>query len=227
MCGRYALYLPPAKLKDLFGTDNLPNFPPRYNAAPQQEMPVVIRHRMGMARWGFLPPWAAGDDSKEDRALAVKMINARSETVADKPAFREAWAKGRRCLIPANGFYEWKKDEESGVNQPYYIYPENGDCLAFAGLWVKTGDTVTFTVLTKDAEGPIAALHHRMPVLIDPARARDWFAASGAQAAAMMREIHAGNMAYHKVSSIVGKVSNDSEELILPVKTPRQAALAI
>lgn len=227
MCGRYAIFLPPHKLKDLFGTENLPNFPPRYNAAPLQEMPAIIRHRMGLARWGFLPPWAAGDEGKEDRALASKMINARSETVMDKPAFREAWAKGRRCLVPANGFFEWKKDQERGVNQPYYIHHKNDSCIALAGLWVKFGDVVTFTILTKDADGDIADLHHRSPVMIAPDQAQDWFQTSPGQALALIKASSARDMIYHAVDTKVGKVANDSEELIEEIKIHREAALPI
>ncbi|MCB9990413.1 MAG: SOS response-associated peptidase [Rhodospirillales bacterium] len=220
MCGRYAFFTPPAKLKDLFGTDNLSNFPARYNAAPLQQMPVIIRHRMGMARWGFLPGWAREDD----KALAAKMINARSETVAEKASFRESWAKGRRCLVPANGFYEWVKDQQSGQKQAYYISHPARDCMAFAGLWSKAGDVVTYTILTKDADGPVAALHHRSPVLIDPARAADWFNGDACVAMDLARQSRAHDLVFHPVDGKVGKVANDSEDLIMPLTAHPSAA---
>lgn len=210
MCGRYAIYTAPHKLKDLFGCENLPNTAPRYNAAPLQEMPIVIQNRMGMARWGLLPPWAKADD----RLLCAKMINARSETVSEKPAFSEAWNKRRRCLIPVDGFYEWVTDEAAKARQPFFIHKSDRGVLAMAGLWAKQADVLTFTVLTKDAEGPAAALHHRMPVLIDIERAGEWFAADAAGARAMIGQAHGRDLAYYPVGKAVGAVANDGAELV-------------
>ena len=210
MCGRYAIYTAPHKLADLFGLINLPNLAPRYNAAPLQELPVIIHNKAGLARWGLLPPWARADD----RGLCAKMINARAETAADKPAFAESWQRRRRCLIPADGFYEWAADR-----QPHFIRRADGACMAFAGLWTKTADVLTFTILTKDADGPAAALHHRMPVMIDAARAADWFAADDAGARAMITQAHGRDLCHHPVSRAVGKVANDDESLIVPEAT--------
>lgn len=214
MCGRFALFAPPHKLKDLFGVDNLLNLPPRYNAAPLQELPIIIKNRMGMARWGFVPEWAAGDD----KSMAAKMINARSETVAEKPSFRASWTHARRCLIPASGFYEWRKDETSGVNQPYYIYNEQQECMAFAGLWAKNGDLVTFTILTKEADGGIARLHHRMPVMLSLAQTADWFAADERGAVNLIARASGAALSYHAVGPDVGKVAHDHDGLIRDVK---------
>ena len=210
MCGRYAIYSAPHKLKDLFGLENLLNLAPRYNAAPLQEMPIVIQNRMGMARWGLLPPWAKADD----RLLCAKMINARSETVSEKPAFSEAWAKRRRCLIPADGIYEWVTDEAAKARQPFYIHKTGDGVMAMAGLWAKQADILTFTILTKEAEGPVAALHHRMPVLIDIEKAAEWFAADDAGARAMMDGAHGRDLAYYPVGKAVGTVANDAPELV-------------
>lgn len=214
MCGRYVLYIAPHKLKDLFGTENLPNFPPSYNAAPLQEHPIVIKNRIGMARWGFVPSWAKQDD----KGMAAKMINARSETVAEKASFRESWERGRRCLIPANGFYEWKKDEASGINQPYYIQLPEQQPMAFAGLWAKNGDLVTYTILTKPADGMIAGLHHRMPVTITPDQAAQWFAADADGARVMIGAASGQDFSFYAVGSDVGRVANDSEDLIVPLR---------
>jgi len=210
MCGRFVLFAPPHKLKDLFGLENMLNIPARYNAAPLQELPIIIRNRIGVARWGLVPEWAPGDD----KAMAAKMINARSETVPEKPSFRDLWAKGRRCLIPANGFYEWHKGED-GVNQPYFIHNPNMPEMAFAGLWAKNKDLLTFTILTKDADGDIKNLHHRMPVIFAPYQAQAWFSADVVQAQAMIAQATSQGLTYYKVSPAVGKVANDGEELIL------------
>jgi putative SOS response-associated peptidase YedK len=210
MCGRYAIYTAPHKLAEMFGLENLLNLPPRYNAAPLQEMPIIIHNRMGVARWGLLPPWATADD----RMLCAKMINARSETVSEKPAFRESWQKRRRCLIPADGFYEWVTDETAQARQPFFIHNADKTPLAMAGLWIKTADIVTFTILTKEADGPAAALHHRLPVLIDPTRAAEWFAADEAGARTIIAQSNGAQLAFHPVSKAVGTVANDSEDLI-------------
>lgn len=211
MCGRFAFFLPPADLKRLFGCDNLINFPARYNAAPMQDHPVVIRGRMGLARWGFLPPWADGDD----RAAAAKMINARVETIAEKPSFRDAWKAGRRCLVPANGFYEWYGAGKETV--PHYIHRAGGGMMAMAGLWARVGDLVVFTILTREATDPIRRFHHRMPVIFDPAQAESWFAATPEQAAVMAGNAVVGDMAFHEVGRAVGRVANDTPDLIAPV----------
>lgn len=227
MCGRYAIYAAPHKLKDMFGLDTTPNLPPRYNAAPMQDLPVIVKGHIGMARWGLLPPWAKEDDA----GLCSKMINARSETVAEKASFRESWARGRRCLIPANGFYEWKKSQDGKIKQPYFIFNPDAEIVAFAGLWAKTHDVLSFTILTKDADGPVADIHHRTPVMFDAAQASGWFAANHNDAMAMVRAATSKHMAFHPVAKAVGKVANDDESLIAeaaPIATtsnPSQASL--
>ena len=208
MCGRYAIFAAPHRLIELFGSEVISNFPARFNAAPLQDMPIIVKNRMGWGRWGLLPPWAAADD----KGLCAKMINARSETVAEKPAFREAWARARRCLIPASGFFEWKG--EGDAKQAYYLHHKTDDVIAFAGLWAKKDDLVTFTVLTKDADAAIADVHHRMPVMFTPGRAQEWFAADQAGAAAMIRAASGRDMVFHPVGRDVGKVANDHQGLL-------------
>lgn len=210
MCGRYAIYTAPHKLKDMFGVENALNLAPRYNAAPLQELPIIIQNRMGMARWGLLPPWAKADD----KLLCAKMINARSETVFEKPAFSEAWAKRRRCLIPADGYFEWVTDEAAKARQPFYIHKADKSVLAIAGLWSKQADVLTFTMLTRDAAGAAAELHHRMPVLIDISRAGEWFAADDEGARAMMAQATGAGLAYYPVGKDVGTVANDGAGLV-------------
>lgn len=103
MCGRYAIYSAPHKLAEIFELGNSLSFAPRYNAAPLQDLPVIVHNRIGVMRWGLLPPWITADD----RGLCAKLVNARSETIAEKPSFADSWQKRRRCLVPADGFYEW------------------------------------------------------------------------------------------------------------------------
>lgn len=213
MCGRYAFYSPPADLRERLGLENLLNIPPRYNCGPVQELPVVIKGRMGFARWGFRPEWSKTDDP----AVAVKMINARSETAFEKPAFRESWAKARRCLVPANGFYEWSKDPNTGVNQPHYIKHEESDLLFFAGLWSKVEGQVSFTILTKTADDNLAHLHHRSPVMVDESSADEWFHADAGGAMDMVKRSTTRALQFHRVGVDVGKVANDHEGLIKEV----------
>lgn len=210
MCGRYAIYTAPQRLADLFGLTNEVDAGGRYNAAPLQDLPIIIHNLMGVARWGLLPPTAAADN----RLLCAKMINARAETVAEKPAFRESWLKKRRCLIPADGFYEWVTDEAARARQPYFITRKDHEPLAMAGLWAKTGDLVTFTILTKDADGPAAALHHRLPVMVPVVRAGDWFMADADGAQALIAESHGADLQYRPVNPAVGQVANDYESLL-------------
>ena len=213
MCGRYAFYLDPSKLKSFFGLENLINIPARYNCAPCQELPIVIKNRMGFGRWGFRPEWSKVDDL----GMASKMINARSETVADKPAYQDSWARGRRCIVPANGFYEWHKDER-GEKQPYFIQHECDEILCMAGLWSKVDEQVTFTVLTKPAEGRISELHHRMPVMFEIDQVQDWFGAGVMRARDMIAGAGGAQCDAYKVSNAVGKVANDSADLIAPLE---------
>lgn len=218
MCGRYAIFAAPHRLIELFGSEisinGGPNFPARYNAAPLQDLPIVVKGRIGLARWGLLPPWVDGDD----KGLCAKMINARSETVSEKPAFRDSWARGRRCLIPANGFYEWKGEGDD--KQAYYISHKTDDVVAFAGLWAKKDDLLTFTVLTKDADVAIADIHHRMPVMLTPGQAQDWFAADERGAFDLIRQASGRDMTFRPVGRDVGKVANDHPGLLSEVVKP-------
>jgi putative SOS response-associated peptidase YedK len=191
MCGRYAIFAPPHKLKDLFGTENILKLPPRYNAAPQQDLPVIVHNRMGLASWRF-----------------GEIINARSETAAVKPLFRESWEKRRRCLIPVDGFYEWKD------KQPYFIHRADKDCLALAGLWTKVGNLVTFVILTKAADDTIISLHDRMPVILRPDEAASWFAADDTPAHELIAQASGAGLVFHAVGKAVGAVANDSADLI-------------
>lgn len=175
MCGRYSLTTPSEALADMFDAGPLDSFPPRYNIAPTQHVPVVrldpdSRREWAMLRWGLIPSWA------KDPAIGNRMINARAETAAEKPSFRAAMRR-RRCLVPTDGFYEWQKS--GNQKQPMRIELADGKPFAFAGLWEHwqspAGDAVeTFTILTTEASADLSAIHHRMPVILAPEHYQVW-----------------------------------------------------
>ena len=168
MCGRYTVTSPPEALRTLFGYEEEPNFPPRYNVAPAQPIAIVRlvedQRHFALVRWGLLPSWV-----KDPKTFAL-LINARGETVLEKPAFRAAM-KRRRCLIPADGFYEWQ--EEGGRKRPFFIHAKSGAPLAFAGLWETwigpNGEELeTAAIVTTRANRTLAPIHERMPVIVPP-----------------------------------------------------------
>ena len=164
----------PEAIRRLFGYIDQPNFPPRYNVAPTQAVPIVRlaegQRRFALVRWGLIPSWV-----KDPRTFSL-LINARGESVVDKPAFRAAMRR-RRCLFPADGFYEWK--EEGGRKRPYFVRPKSGGPMAFAGLWETwTGpngeEQETAAIVTTEANRTCAAIHDRMPAIIAPAAFDLW-----------------------------------------------------
>lgn len=174
MCGRYTLMAPVEALAEEFGlTGPLPEFPASYNVAPTQEVAAVLveddeRH-LALLRWGLIPSWA------DDPQIGARMINARGETVAEKPSFRGAFKK-RRCLIPVDGFYEWQRTDNG--KQPYYIRMKNGRPFAFAGLWENwngNGHGIrSCTIITTEANDIVGEVHHRMPVIVAPDNYETW-----------------------------------------------------
>ena len=173
MCGRFALNTPPKYLAEQFRLDEIADLSPRYNIAPTQDVAVVLAapeskaRKLVLMKWGLIPRWA------KDTAMASKMINARAETAHEKPTFKPA-LKHRRCLIPADGFYEWKKN--GGGKQPFFIRLKEEKPFAFAGLWDRwegqIGDEESTiescTILTTSANDLMKPLHDRMPVILDP-----------------------------------------------------------
>jgi putative SOS response-associated peptidase YedK len=178
MCGRFAFYSPAEAAAALFGFDATFPTEPRYNIAPTQPVPVVRfaaaeEREFVMLRWGLIPFWA------KDRSIGNRLINARAETLAEKPAFRDACRK-RRCIVLADGFYEWRK--EANGKTPCFISLASGEPFAFAGLWEQwtdrdTGESLqTTTIVTTAANEFLAKLHDRMPVVLQPDTANAWFA---------------------------------------------------
>jgi len=174
MCGRYAITTAPVSIRKLFGYGEQPNFPPRYNVAPTQPIPIVrLEHgarRFALVRWGLIPSWV--DDPRKFSLV----INARADSVLEKPAFRNAM-RYRRCLIPADGFYEWTGPK--GKRRPFLLRPRAGGLIAFAGLYERWrdsegGEIDTVAILTCPASAIIAPLHDRMPVVLAPEHFAAW-----------------------------------------------------
>jgi putative SOS response-associated peptidase YedK len=217
VCGRYTLKTPVETLAEEFGiTGPLPEVPTRFNVAPTQEVAAVLeedeQRKLEMLRWGLIPSWA------DDPAIGNRMINARSETAAQKPSFRSAFRK-RRCLVLADGFYEWQKTASG--KQPYYIRMGDGSPFAFAGLWEswgKYGEEVrSCTILTTEANGLVGEIHHRMPVIL-PAEEYDlWLDPDMGEAEPLLdllRPYPDDVMEAYPVSRFVNSPSNDSEQCV-------------
>jgi putative SOS response-associated peptidase YedK len=174
MCARYTLTLTDAALAEVFAIADAGHVDPRWNVAPTQTMPIVVEgprgvRRLERMRWGLVPSWAA------DPSIGNRMVNARAETAASKPSFRAA-LRSRRCLVPADGFYEWQV--VAGGKQPVHIRRKDRGLFAFAGLWeVWTKGTEpleTFTILTTSPNDLLRPVHDRMPVIVDPADYARW-----------------------------------------------------
>ena len=215
MCGRYTQSKDLLTLEIRFGfTAPGTVVSPRYNVAPMQNAPVVVleqgEKRLRMMRWGLVPFWA------KDESLASKLINARAETIAEKPSFRQALVK-RRCLVLADGFYEWANRE--GQKLPYYFYLREGGPFAIAGLFeqraLESGDTLTtFTIITTQANDLLQSVHHRMPVILAPEDEAKWLdpSASLEMLLALLTPHPADQMAAHEVSQLVNSVRHDSPD---------------
>jgi putative SOS response-associated peptidase YedK len=219
MCGRFVLNVDPAMLQTAFDLSSVPQFAPRYNIAPTQAAPVITNENPKDAelyQWGLIPSWA------KDVSVGSKMINARAETVEEKPAFRAAF-KRRRCIIPASGFYEWQQRDDG--KQPMYIHLKDDPLFGMAGLWEVWRDPEgkelrTFTILTTAANDFMRPIHDRMPVILKPEHYALWLEVDE-QAAPNLRDLFKGvdadDMTAHDVSKAVNRPAVDMPNLILPV----------
>ena len=222
MCGRYVLKSSPQRLREVFGiegpdTAHSEEWRPRYNLAPMQKAPIVRlvegRRHLDLLQWGLIPSWA------QDPALGNRLINARSETAAEKPAFRAAF-KSRRCIVPADGFYEWQQ-QPSG-KQPFYIHRPDGQLLAMAGLWEHwmppgaTEPLLTFAILTTEANDLMRPLHDRMPVVLQEEDVARWLdpTAKPVDLQALMRPLGDSALDPYPVGKAVGNVRNDVPALL-------------
>ena len=221
MCGRFAFYSAAEAVNDLFGV-TIPDDSvlAQYNIAPT-DLAAVIRmdaageRQLSMMRWGLVPFWA------KDKKMASRMINARAETVAEKPAYRKAFAE-RRCLVPADGYYEWLT--VAGKKRPHYIHRNDDQPLAMAGIWEtwhgEDEPLETFSVLTMPSAGPIAHLHHRMPVMLDDVDAEHWLAGNEGNPPVfrdMNAEAYADHLDSRVVSTAVNNARNEDPRLIEPL----------
>ena len=226
MCGRFLLISPPAIIKALFRYQEQPNFPERYNIAPTQPIAAVRlfegARQFALLRWGLIPGWV-----KDPRTFSL-VFNARGESVLQKTAFKSAM-RYRRCLIPADGFYEWKQIGKR--SQPHLIRPRGGSPMAFAGLWESwmgpNGEEMeTAAIVTTTANAQLAPLHHRMPVIVPPEAFDLWLDhrnADAEEAAQLIAPARDGLLEVYPVSDAVGRVANDSAELIEPAKELTEA----
>lgn len=234
MCARFTLTTPAAELAKLFGFREKPNLPARYNIAPTQDI-LVVRQPKGaaapearMMRWGLVPAWA------EDVSLGAKMINARAETVAEKPAYKFAF-RTRRALVPMNGMYEWA--EIDGRKQPYLIHAPDRAPFAVAAVWESWAGPKaaplpqpleTVSLLTVEANGLVAPVHDRMSAIIEPADYAAWLSPETPAEAllAMLKPLPEEALTMTAVSDRVNSVKNDDPACIAPVDpTPRQSSL--
>src|SRR5258705_5938059 len=222
MCGRYLIITTPEAIRLFFQYPEQPNFPARYNVAPTQPIPIVRlaegRRQFALLRWGLIPAWV-----KDPRAFSL-LINARGESVNDKPAFRNAM-KRRRCLIPADGFYEWKA--EGSRRRPYVVRPKDGGPIAFAGLWESwmgpNGEEMeTAAIVTTAASRSIAHIHDRMPVIVPPEAFDFWLDPNvdGEMAASVIAPARDALIEAYELSSAVNRTANDSALLIEPLREP-------
>lgn len=221
MCGRFTLQLPPEFLAEIFGLTEVPAYPARYNIAPTQKIPTIrtdadYRNRFDLLSWGLIPSWA------KDKSQASHMINARSETIAEKPAFKQAF-KHRRCLIPSSGFYEWFAVGKE--KHPLFIHLKNDLPMVFAGIWEHwkspEGENIeTCSILTTASNKLIEPIHDRMPVILHPQEFDLWLdrdLTEHEKLKQLFQPYPADLMDMYQVSTMVNSPRNDSPELIKPL----------
>jgi putative SOS response-associated peptidase YedK len=225
MCGRYSETRPFDHVRERIPFDVAElSFTPRFNIAPTQSAPVVVQRdqrALSAMRWGLIPFWA------KDESIANKLFNARAETIREKPAFRAAF-KSRRCLVPADGFYEWRKLPGCTLKQPYRFLLKSREPFAFAGLWEcwrnAEGEPVqSFTILTSEANDLVRATHHRMPVILPPEAYEPWLDPKYSdleKLAALLKPFPAETMSEYAVGRHVNNSRVDSQACAEPLPPP-------
>lgn len=221
MCGRFTLTIDPSNLQDAFAEFAFPaQFAPRFNIAPSQPVlaiPNDAKQKADFFLWGLIPSWS------KDPAMGSRLINARGETVAEKPSFRGAF-KYKRCLILADGFYEWKSQPGTKNKIPHYIFLKSRQPFAFAGLWDEwrspEGDSLrTATIITVEPNELMAPIHNRMPVILPPSAYSQWLdpaPQSPEKLLPFLRSFPAAEMSAYPVSTLVNSPANDRAELVVP-----------
>jgi putative SOS response-associated peptidase YedK len=224
MCGRFTATFEFSDIRVRWNLDrDLPRYTPRFNIAPEQvspTIPVIVRHKGGnecrLMHWGLIPSWA------KDPAIGNRIINARAETLTEKPAFKHL-VGSRRCIIPADGFYEWRKEGKRKV--PMWVYLKSREPFGLAGLWdvwrrPDGGKVESFTIITTEPNALIECIHNRMPAILQPENEEPWLDASRttfAKARSLLKPLPAELMDAHDVSAIVNSAKYDGPECIEPV----------
>jgi putative SOS response-associated peptidase YedK len=221
MCSRYTLISKPVLIARSFGLQEIDPFPARYNIAPTQPVGIIRigynkQREFALVRWGLIPDWV------KDPGDFTTLVNARSETLTQKPSFRNA-LKYRRCLFPIDGFYEWSGGK--GERQPYYISASNEEPMGVAGLWenwmgVDGSEMESAVIITTSANGDISRVHKRAPVIITPSNYDQWLDCldgTGADTADLLKPAAPGFFKLKKISSKVNNPANSGEELLEPV----------
>ena len=237
MCGRFHILSPIAAMADLFGFDERPNMTPAHNIAPTMPVPIVrsrpdsTGRQLHFARWGFIPSWS------KDPMRNPPLINARVETVWEKPSFRHAIAR-RRCIMPADGFWEWQRaiDGNHNKKQAYRIHRSDNAPMAFAAIWEHWmgpdgSEIESVAMLTCPPNALVGAIHHRMPVILEPDQFADWFHHDESRTHkrrvdAMMVPCDPDRLTLYAVDNRVGNIQHDDPDLLTPInvgQTPIQA----
>ena len=218
MCGRYTIIAKAEEIEKRFNVEVPESYTPRYNAAPTQILPVITNESPGglsFFNWGLIPQWA------KNKSISSKLINARSETLAEKASFKNA-LKQRRCLVISDSFYEWKRSSKKS-KVPYRILLNTKELFAFAGLWeayeYENQHMVhTFTIITTTANSLISKIHERMPVILDPESEQAWLSSevSTEHQLSLLKPYPEQNMSHYTISPMVNNVNNDNPQLIIP-----------
>ena len=226
MCGRFSQSQPAEAIAQAFQVAEVPTLKPRYNIAPTQAVGTVLKlsghqdKQFRMLHWGLIPRWA------KDPKMGARLINARAETVAEKPAFKSAFQK-RRCLVVADGFYEWQAQENKKHKQPFYFRLKDGRPFAFAGLWEHWEDAnqeaiESCTLITTEANELMQPIHNRMPVILAPQDYDLWLnpEVKTPELLQILCSYSSDEMMAYPVSQAVNKPSNDSAQCIENINTP-------
>lgn len=220
MCGRYTLTKPFKSIVTHFkAKTNQLVFKERYNIAPSQNVPTVVydghNRRMSVLRWGLIPHWA------KDESVGMKTINARAETISEKPSFRDSF-RSKRCLVPADGFIEWARNTKEKT--PKYINLKSNELFGMAGLWAEwhgNGQSIqTFSIVTTEANDLIGKVHHRMPVILNPENYSQWLdpLATSAQLKSLLVPFPPDEMKVRSISKVVNSAKNDSPDCLKPLE---------
>ena len=216
MCGRFTLTIEASDLQQEFGLEDIPvDWRPRYNIAPSQPVAVISNDQpktIRMMRWGLIPSWA------KDKSIGDRMINARAETLADKPSFKRAFSQ-QHCLILADGFYEWLREGGKKSAVPYYFHLKTGRTFAFAGLWElwrsETENIYSCTIITCEANSLVAPIHDRMPVILDEKSRLSWLMPGKiSEYQGLLKPFLAENMETFPVSPLVNNPANDAPQCL-------------